>query len=45
MSRYDMQLATVNAAKAAFLPDDEKQTLINSLKREMGTSKYRGLGA
>lgn len=44
MTRYDMELLTINAAKAAFLPNNEKQDLITSLKREMGTAKYRGLG-
>jgi adenosine deaminase len=39
----DLHQLIVTAARAAFLPQDEKDELILSLKRELGTSKYRGL--
>lgn len=43
MTLRDIHTLIINAAKAAFLPDDHKHDLINSLRRELGTNKYRGL--
>jgi adenosine deaminase len=39
----DLNQMVMNAAYAAFLPEDERQELIVSLRREMGRSRYRGL--
>lgn len=43
MTLRDIHTLVINAAKAAFLPENQKHDLINSLRRELGTSKYRGL--
>jgi adenosine deaminase len=43
MSIDDIRGMVISAARAAFLPEDERHDLIQSLKREMGTSRYRGL--
>lgn len=39
----DIHELIINAAKAAFLSEEDKQELIQSLRRELGTSRYRGL--
>ena len=43
ISQRELHQMIVNAAKAAFLPEDKKQELITSVRRELGTSRYRGL--
>ncbi|NJL95580.1 MAG: hypothetical protein HC915_18555 [Anaerolineae bacterium] len=40
---HDLREMVINAARAAFLPEPEKQALIHSLRRELGTDRYRGL--
>ena len=39
----DIHEMIFNAARASFLPPDEKEDLLMSLRREIGTDRYRGL--
>lgn len=43
LSLHDLHRIIIRAAEVSFLPPDEREQLINSLKRELGTSQYRGL--
>lgn len=43
ISLKDIREMIINAARASFLPAEERQDLINSLRRELGTDRYRGL--
>lgn len=43
MSQHDIHEIIIRAAQVAFLPDNEREPLVNSLKRELGTSQYRGI--
>lgn len=43
MSLGDLREMIIRAAEAAFLSDAERQALITSLRRELGTDKYRGI--
>lgn len=43
MNLRDIHELIINAARAAFLPEDQRQELIAGLRRELGTSRYRGL--
>jgi len=43
LSLRDIHELISNSVRAAFLPEDEKHDLLLSLRRELGTTKYRGL--
>lgn len=43
MSQHDIHEIILRAAQVSFLPLPEREQLVQSLKRELGTSQYRGI--
>lgn len=43
MTLGDIHEMIITAARAAFISDDERKDLITSLRRELGTDRYRGI--